>query len=315
MRNVKLLWGTIVLLVAICLVLARMANLRADRVLPPAVEDERAAVVAVIGDKEINAGALQDKVYQKYSQQQLNQMLDRKALELEAAARSIQVGDDEINKELTTMMEGYNSEDEFYSAMLEQVGMSRDELREDVFYKLLSEKLVTADIVVSDAEIDDYFTAHPEEFGDTVQLRLQQIINETLEQADRTYELAQQGGDFSVLAKERSLDVNTANDGGDLGWVDENDPFVPMPIMKAAQTMEIGEISKPLKIDAGYAVIRLSDRKTVNKGSQQELREKVRQQLALQKATPINEYIDSLRIKYNARILAPETNTTPSPSQ
>ncbi|MDT2235530.1 hypothetical protein P7H25_17615 [Paenibacillus larvae] len=49
--------------------------------------------------------------------------------------------------------------------MKEQLGMSRQEVKDDVYYKLLLEKVATKDIQVSDSEIQDYIQAHPEEYA------------------------------------------------------------------------------------------------------------------------------------------------------
>lgn len=316
MRNVKLLWGIIILLTAAGLVLFRIAITEPHASVPGPSADsgEESRVLAKIGDKEITSGMLRQKVYSKYGLEMLNQMVDHLAIQLEADDRGLRVEEKEIAAELERMQQGYGSEEQFYESMKEQVGMTREELHEDVYFKLLVEKAATADIVVGENEISDYIKQNPEEFADTEQFHLQYILNETLEQANRTYELAMDGSDFATLARERSLDVNTASEGGDLGWIEENDPFVSPNILNAAKEMSVGDISHPVQTEAGYAVVKLLDRKEDKKSDPEAIRESVRKQLALQKAPAIKDYIQELREKWKATLIGSDSEFGAAPS-
>ncbi|MEO3948084.1 peptidylprolyl isomerase [Gorillibacterium sp. CAU 1737] len=316
MRNVKLLWGIIVILTGVGLVLFRIAITQPPASVPDAsgTSGEESRVVGRIGDKVITSEMVRQKVYSKYGLDVLNQMIDHLAIQLEADDRGLRVDSKEIQSELERMQQGYGSEEEFYKSMKEQVGMTKEELQEDVYFKLLVEKAATADIVVGENEISDYIKENPDEFADTEQLHLQFILNETLEQANRTYELATQGNDFSTLARERSLDINTASEGGDLGWVEENDPFVSPNILKAAKELQIGQIGQPVQAETGYAVVKLIDRKDDRKSNPEAIRESVRKQLALQKAPPIKEYTQELRKKWQAALVDVDHEFGPSPS-
>ncbi|WP_058300506.1 peptidylprolyl isomerase [Gorillibacterium timonense] len=320
MRNVKLLWGIIVLLTGVGLVLFRIAITEPHASVPDpsASSGEESRIVAKIGDKVITSEMVRQKVYSKYGLEVLNQMVDHLAIQLEADDRGLRVEEKEIAAELTRMQQGYGSEEQFYQSMKEQVGMTREELHEDVYFKLLVEKAATSDIVVGENEISDYIKQNPEEFADTEQLHLQFILNETLEQANRTYQLATAGGDFATLARERSLDINTASEGGDLGWIEENDPFVSPNILKTAKELTVGEIGQPVQTESGYAVVKLLDRKEDKKSDPEAIRESVRKQLALQKAPAIKDYILALRDKWKASLIGADSefgaSPTPSPS-
>ena len=304
MRKVTWLWGIIVLLGAICMVLVRIALVQSAEQKAPAVnrEENINTIVATIGDQRISLGMLQEQVFKKYGAEMLERMLDHMAIQLEADEKSFKVEQTEIEEELQRMQAGYESPEQFYQSMQEQIGMSRQELNEDVYYKLLVEKAATYDIVVGDNEITAYIHDNPEEFVSTREFHIQMIVNETLEQANRTYDLAEQGADFSTLAKERSLDTNTASEGGDLGWVEEHDPFLPVSLLEQAKGLNPGEISKPFETSTGFVVIKLVDLAQEEAQDPTKIREMVRKQLALQKAPPIIDYIKSLREKWKAEI-------------
>ena len=65
---------------------------------------------------------------------------------------------------------------------------------------------------------------------------------------------------FEDLAKQYSDDPGSAAQGGDLGWA-ETGLFVP-EFESALFSMNVGEVSAPVKTDFGYHLIRMDDIKT-----------------------------------------------------
>jgi len=61
--------------------------------------------------------------------------------------------------------------------------------------------------------------------------------------------------DFALLAKEYSEDVASAENGGDLGYT-TGDTF-PEPFEQALAELEVGQVSAPVKTDAGVHLIKL----------------------------------------------------------
>ena len=66
-----------------------------------------------------------------------------------------------------------------------------------------------------------------------------------------------EGADFAAIARADSDDNGTAASGGDLGWVSKD--MVPAPFADALFAMQPGEVSAPVKTDAGWHVIQLRD--------------------------------------------------------
>lgn len=81
------------------------------------------------------------------------------------------------------------------------------------------------------------------------------ILVETEEEANSIYERLQNGEDFTELAKELSLDTGSGANGGDLGWFGRG--AMVAPFEEAAFSLEIGEISEPVKSDFGYHIIQV----------------------------------------------------------
>jgi peptidylprolyl isomerase len=71
--------------------------------------------------------------------------------------------------------------------------------------------------------------------------------------------LGKSGADFATLAKENSVPKESAEKGGELGWVSE-ERMVP-EMRRAVTGMKKGEVSPPVKSAAGWHLIRLLDKK------------------------------------------------------
>jgi len=68
----------------------------------------------------------------------------------------------------------------------------------------------------------------------------------------------QQGTDFAELARLRSEDTMTREQGGDLGWFPEG--VVAPELERAAFALQVGEISESIQLGEGYHVIQVVER-------------------------------------------------------
>ncbi|MCZ8517593.1 peptidyl-prolyl cis-trans isomerase [Paenibacillus filicis] len=309
MRNVKLLWGVIGVLLIAVLVLSSVLTAnsfkpsQASRIPDQTNQADKQRVIATVGELSITNLNLEEQLKKKYGRELLNQMIDHEVIRMEGSAQGITVNESELKQELKRMQQGYDNEAQFYQAMKDQLGFTPEALRADVTDKLLIEKLATKNIRIGDDAVDAYIRTHPEEFRSGVQLRLQQIVVSGKDQAAKVMADLAKGMEFAQVAKERSLDDATRDTGGDLGWVEEDDPFIAEPILKAAKQLGTGEVSKPFDIGGKLAIIRVKDRKERGKEAQDAIREKVRKELALQEAPPIKEVLGKLRDKWKVQIL------------
>ncbi|NEW09570.1 peptidylprolyl isomerase [Paenibacillus sp. SYP-B3998] len=314
MRNVKRLWGvismmTVCILVLTSLLIARSTN-QPEPTHPPEPqqhnEKDTERVVAKIGSREITIQELQTALEHHYGTELLNQMLDREAIYLEGKETGTTIGNAEVERELKRMQQGYESENQFYTSMKDQLGMSKEEIKEDVNNKLLLEKLATRNVAVTDANVDEYIKTHPDEFKQEIEYNIQQIIVSTKDQANKVLAELAKGENFAILARDRSLDDATNNSGGDLGWIEGDDPFVAAPILEAVKLLKVGEFSKPVAVQQGFAIAKLKNKRDKVNPDHAFIRENVRRELALQEAPPLKDYVVSIRNKWGAKIMDPK---------
>lgn len=308
MRNIKILWGVIAVLFIAVVILSSVLSAdffsqrHVDMSPDQTKQNPSVQVIATIGDKTITSKELEQQLLQKHGRELLNQMVDHEVIRLEGKALGLFVEESEIQKELKRMQQGYDNEGQFYESMKVQLGLSPEALKADIYDKLLQEKIITKDIIVSDEQVNAYIQSHPDEFKSQVQLRLQQIVVSSKDQAAKVAADVSKGIDFGQIARDRSLDDATRDNGGDLGWVEEDDPFIAPAIMKAAKQLKAGEVSKPIDLNGQLFIVKLRDRKEQPKLSKEALMDSVRKELALRAAPPLKDALKKLREKYKVNV-------------
>ncbi|MFC5468548.1 peptidyl-prolyl cis-trans isomerase [Cohnella suwonensis] len=259
-------------------------------------------VVATVGDVVITRQQLMDRLLSAYGSQALRAMMLQEAVKEESASSRIEVSDEELDAELRQMKQGYESEEAFYRQMEEQLGMNPQEVLEDARYRLLLEKLIIQGVTVSEEEIEGYLDEHRQELMPKKQYHLMLIVVDSKKQANDVIARLANGADFGEIARTRSLDEFTADAGGDLGWVEEDDPFVSEKVLRAAKELSSGDIGGPIALDEGYAVVKVDGRGLSQTKSDEQIREDVRRQIALGKAPSTKDFEQSLLAKYGAEI-------------
>lgn len=101
------------------------------------------------------------------------------------------------------------------------------------------------------------------------------------------------GADFAALARQASQHKDSADKGGDMGWLSE-DALIP-EIREAVAGLEKGAVSTPIRSQAGWHLIRLVDRKASRVQGFDEVRPLLVQALRRQQAADLRrQYIEGL---------------------
>jgi hypothetical protein len=104
------------------------------------------------------------------------------------------------------------------------------------------------------------------------------------------------GADFAKLAKENSLHKESADRGGEIGWVSE-EQMVP-EIRRAVTGMSKGEVSPPVKSAAGWHLIKLLDKKPAATRPLADIRSNLIVAMRNRKAQDMERsYLEALSIK------------------
>ncbi|HEX9916671.1 MAG TPA: peptidylprolyl isomerase [candidate division Zixibacteria bacterium] len=147
----------------------------------------------------------------------------------------------------------------------------------------------------TDSEVKSFYNKLKEK------IRARHILVKTKTEAGSIYNQLKKGANFEQLAKEKSIDKQSGQQGGDLGffsWGNMVEPF-----QKTAFALKKGEISKPVKTQFGWHIIKLEEREKAEPPDFQSNKEAYAQNLERMKQTElINQYLEGLKKRENFKV-------------
>ena len=238
-----------------------------------------------------------------------------------ATAGGVAASPEEIQAEFDKVAKTYPS-DAALNVELANRGMDRRALslalaRDLVISKYVQEN-ITKKLIVTPAEVADYYKLHPDEFKHPNLIRSSHILitapaGATPEQekalrmrAETLLERARKGEDFAKLAKDNSMDPS-ASQGGDIGLTEKGE--LEAAYEDAAEKLKVGEISGVVRTSYGFHIIKLTDRKKAGIASLDEVRTQLNDFLKGQKEdVELEKLIKTLQSQAKIDILIKSTS-------
>jgi len=138
--------------------------------------------------------------------------------------------------------EGFQKQyDDVVKRFKTDVNFSQDDLRNLVRDQLLSEK-VKAEVTKDIPDVQE-------------QVWARHILVATEDEAKKVLDRLNAGESFTALAAELSTDTSNKDQGGDLGWFTREKMVTEFS--DAAFSLQIGEVSQPVKTENGYHIIQV----------------------------------------------------------
>jgi peptidyl-prolyl cis-trans isomerase C len=154
------------------------------------------------------------------------------------------------------------------------IAAQMDMARQAVLVRALFEAEVKAK-PVTDADLQKQYEQFKSSMG-TNEYKVAHILVDKEEDAKSIIDQVNKGGDFAKLAKEKSKDPGSKENGGDLDW-GPSARYVK-PFADAVTSQPKGKISAaPVKTDFGYHVIRVDDMRPLKVPEFSEVKEQFRQ--------------------------------------
>lgn len=257
-------------------------------------------IVAVVNGEPLT----KDEFLSRLEREAGEQVLDRLISEMVIAQSGVPVSDDEIASELSQIQESYPSR-EAYLEELARYGLTEERLKEEIHLNLILKKLTREGIEVTDEEIAEFFEENREALGTPARVLVRHILVETKEEAEAIVKELKEGADFEELAREKSIDTESGEEGGLIGYITEDAPIVTS-FRDAAFELDEGEVSDPVATPFGWHVIRVDERKEAEEATLESSREIIREILLTEKARPVGEVIAELRTAAKVEVRWPQ---------
>ena len=300
------------------------------------------ADAAVVGDEHITREALDRRVaqakcsydlqkrafpkagsqeYLAIQQQILQGLVQRAELAQKAPDLGVKVSNSQVESQLKQLKKQYfGGSEKRYRTELKRQCVTDAEVRTDVRAKVLSDEIykkVTSDAKVTDAEVKAYYDSHQSVYTQPATRVVRHILVKSKALADRLYNQLKNGADFGALAKRYSQDPGSKTQGGQLTI--SRGQTVP-EFDKTAFSLKTGAISKPVKTQFGWHIIRAEKDATKSKTTPfAQVKAAIRQQLLQQKQSQaLQKWLQGLQKEYDGKIsyatglAPPATTTTPA---
>lgn len=154
---------------------------------------------------------------------------------------------------------------------------------------------------ITDSDVKKKYAELIKEMPDQDEVKARHILVADEKTANEVLEKLNKGEDFAKLAKEYSTDP-TKDNGGELGWFVQ--PAMVKEFGDAVFAMKKGETTKtPVKTQFGYHIINVEDRRKQAKPTFDQVKDRVRGQLADEQ---IRKLVEDLRSKSKVEITVPK---------
>ncbi|WP_392486000.1 peptidylprolyl isomerase [Haloimpatiens sp. FM7315] len=167
---------------------------------------------------------------------------------------------EEVNKQYDEFKKAYNNDEKKFKEDLTKAGFTDDTFKNYIKLRVLAPKVyekALKDIKATDKEIKEYYDTNMLEFTEKPnRVHVAHILVKTEEEAKKVKERLTKGEDFAKVAKETSIDTAANEKGGDLGFINYNDPNYDKTFMTSAQVLKEGEVSNPVKTQFGWHIIK-----------------------------------------------------------
>jgi peptidyl-prolyl cis-trans isomerase C len=165
---------------------------------------------------------------------------------------------------------------------------------------------------VPDADVEKYYNEHPTEFHQKDEVRVSQILVKDKAKADKVYKEAQSlpkgpPGDqkgFHDLVTKYSEDEESKPRGGDLSFFAADSAAYPKPLVEAAfKLKDVGDISPPVKVERGYVILKLTQKRPGFNRSLPEVKHQIQQRLFRDLRSKAQDaFVEDLKKKTNIEI-------------
>lgn len=186
----------------------------------------------------------------------------------------IRITDEELNGAIARVAQSNGLTITQYIAQIQSRGgtiaVVREEIRNEMVIRRVQQGKVMRRIRISEQELDNFLTSEEGRFLISPDVNIGQILlsvptgsskddtDGILARAHKLHTDTSNGTDFRQLAIANSAD-QSALQGGDLGW--RKMAQLPGVFIDAVEQLELGQVSDPIRSDAGYHLLKLYERR------------------------------------------------------
>lgn len=234
-------------------------------------------IVATVGKTDITKQQWISQMEELYGRETLQTIVNAEVMEQAAKKNKIDVTDEEIDLELKLLHSVQDANDSTLA------NLSDEQLRDKIRAQLILEKVIAQDIVIAEDEAATYYEENKSLYNIETSFKTSVLVVASEEEAKKAQEEIEQGSDFAVLARERSLHKTSASLGGEIGYITKEQEGVEAAITSAASELAIGDISEPIMLeDSTVALVLVRDIVEGQSFTFEEVKSQIERELAIE---------------------------------
>jgi foldase protein PrsA len=246
--------------------------------------------------------------YEQLRTQALNDLLDIRWIQGEAAQRGIRVPPDEVSSRRQQLIDqSFRSKKEF-EQFREESGFTQKDIRIRVRLQILSgriqQQVLGGLAPVDDSQVSEYYDASSEQFEQPESRDIRLVLNKSRAKVEQALsELQKDSSDaaWDRVAGRFSTDTSSSNTGGQRPGVTEG--LLEQPLDKAVFDAPTGELQGPVKTPLGYYVFEVekvtpSRLIPLDRSTRAQIRRQLEQQ---QQQTAFASFVDDFGSEWRAR--------------
>lgn len=251
--------------------------------------------VATVNGVNIGKDRLYDELVKAGGPATLENIITQELIFQEAEANNVKVTDADVDAEIALIKKNFGTDEQF-NAALAQYNMTLENLKSDTKINLTIRKVLEPKTDVTAEEIQQFYDTNKAALGTPEQIQASHILVATKEEADAILAELKQGGDFAAIAKAKSIDPGSKDNGGDLGLFGKG-KMVP-EFETAAFALKINEISGVVQSEMGFHIIKKTDEQAAVVPTFEEKKEEIKNQLVATEANELSEaWMTEIRAK------------------
>lgn len=225
-------------------------------------------------DKEFNA--LSPQLKQLYTNELLlRELIDEKLILAEAKKQNMEVADEELDNVLNAAKQNFPP-----GVTLEQLaetqGFTLNEFKEKIRNQILVKKFMDKNVMVrtiGEKQAKEFFDLNKDTLKNPEMVNTSHILVATKEEADTILKELKNGERFEDIARERSLDPGSKDNGGNLGYFPKG--TLVKEYEDVAFSLNIRQISNPVKSQFGYHLIRIEAKKEASEAKFEDIKQQI----------------------------------------
>ncbi|WP_339252503.1 peptidyl-prolyl cis-trans isomerase [Sporosarcina sp. FSL W8-0480] len=204
----------------------------------------------------------------------LRELVNNKVMETAAAKYGIEVSEKELDLELAliTSVDGHT-----YS------GLDLEQIRQRIRSTIILEKVLSNDVVIDDATVESFYDENESLYTILTSYRTSIIVVPSKKEAERALSELSKGSSFDALAKELSIDLTSANLGGDIGYINADTETIDPAIYKEASKLKEGKVGDVVDLkDGTFAIVQVNEVINGRKFTFDEVKEHIKRELTIE---------------------------------